>query len=572
MAIDAVSHPTVDWHAIEWPKVYRTVRRLQIRIVKAVQAGQWRRVRALQRLLTRSSSGKALAVRRVTENSGRKTPGVDGEIWDTPTKKATALSQLKSPGYKPLPLRRIYISKSHQRGGPSGGVRPKAKRPLGIPAMKDRALQALHLLALDPIAETQADPHSYGFRIGRSPADAIACCFHVLFRDYAPSWILEVDIRACFDTISHPWLERHIPMEKTLLHKWLKAGYIDQATFHHTDVGTPQGSPISPVMCNMVLDGLEQELEAHFGPKTCRTAKLAQVNMVHFADDLILTGRSKELLQQEVMPLLERFLTPRGLELSPEKTRITHLEEGFDFLGQHIRKYKGKLLIKPSKKSKQSFLDKARKIVKGNSQAKTGHLIAQLNPLIRGWANYHRHVVSKKTFSSIDDALFKCLWQWAKRRHPNKPRRWIKRKYFKSIATRHWVFSGETGDGKELQLMQAADVAIERHTQIRGAVNPYDPKDERYFDQRLGAKWLMGKRGKDKLRRLWLQQEGICPLCHQRITDNPGWEIHHIVRRVDGGPDTLTNLVLLHPNCHRQVHVHGLSVAKPGLVRGLREA
>ena len=187
-----------------------------------------------------------------------------------------------------------------------------------------------------------------------------------------------------------------------------------------------------------------------FGPKTSRTAKQAKVNMVRFADDLILTGSSKELLQKEVRPLLERFLTPRGLELSPEKTRITHVEEGFDFLGQHIRKWKGKLLIKPSKKSKQAFLDKVRKIVKENKQAKTGNLIAQLNPVIRGWANYHRHVASKKTFSSVDDALFKCLWQWAKRRHPNKSRRWVKKKYFKSVQTRNWIFSGETSGGKEL--------------------------------------------------------------------------------------------------------------------------
>ena len=287
MPIDAVSHPTVDWHAIEWPKVYRTVHRLQARIVKAVQAGQWRKVRALQRLLTRSSSGKALAVRRVTENRGRKTPGVDGEVWHTPEKKATAVAELKPQGYKPLPLRRVYIPKSNMEPGPLGRLSRTAQRPLSIPAMKDRAMQALYLLALDPVAETQADKNSYGFRIGRSTADALEQSFNVLCRAYSPSWILEVDIRACFDTISHEWLEPHIPIEKTILRKWLKAGYIDHTSFHPTEEGTPQGAIISPVMCNMVLDGLEKELTDTFGPKTSHQAKKAKVNLVRYADDMV---------------------------------------------------------------------------------------------------------------------------------------------------------------------------------------------------------------------------------------------------------------------------------------------
>ena len=204
-------------------------------------------------------------------------------------------------------------------------------------------------------------------------------------------------------------------------------------------------------------------------------------------DELAEASGAKELLQDEVLPLIERFLKPRGLEVSPEKTQITHIEEGFDFLGQHIRKYKGKLRTKPSKKSVHSLLEKIRKIVQANKQAKTGNMIARLNPLIRGWANYHRHAASKKTFGSVDNALFKLLWQWAKRRHPQKSRKWIKEKYFKSFKERNWVFSGETTDGKELQLTRAVDVAIKRHTKIRGDANPYDPEEERYFDQRLGG-------------------------------------------------------------------------------------
>ncbi len=557
MTIDAVSHSEIDWHAINWQKIYQTVRRLQARIVKATQGSKWRKVRSLQRLLTHSFSGKALAVRRVTESRGKKTSGVDGEIWNTPKKKAEAISRLKQRGYKPLPLRRIYIPKSNGK-----------KRPISIPAMRDRAMQSLHLLALDPVAETQADRNSYGFRVCRSPADAIGQCFTVLSRDDSARWILEADVRSCFDKISHSWLLDNIPMNKAILRKWLKAGFNEGNSFYHTNEGSAQGGPISPVLCNLVLDGLEKKLAAVFGPKTTRKAKEAKVNLIRLADDFVVTGSSREILEQQCVPLIEAFLNARGLELSQEKTRITHIAEGFDFLGQNIRKYKGKLLIKPSKKNVKTFLGKVRETAKGNKQAKAGNLVVLLNPLIRGWANYHRHVSSKRTYVAIDDAIFRLLWQWAKRRHPNKPRRWIKEKYFKSVNNRNWVFSGETSDGEKLRLIRAADTAIKRHIKIRGEANPYDPGDECYFDQRLMMKWLMGEKGVGKLRRLWLQQAGICALCHQKLKDKAECELHHIVRRVDGGSDNLCNLILLHPNCHQQIHNRGISVAKPGLTRG----
>lgn len=561
MTIDAVSHSEMDWHAINWRKVYQIVRRLQARIVKAVQEGKWRKVRSLQRLLTHSFSGKAFAVRKVTENRGKRTPGLDGVIWDTPKKKAAAISRLKRQGYKPRPLRRVYIPKSNGK-----------KRPLGIATMRDRAMQALYLLALDPVAETQADKNSYGFRIGRSTSDAIEQCFKVLSRDCAAQWILDADVRSCFDMICHSWLLANIPIDNTILRKWLKAGFVDGNTFHVTEEGTPQGGPVSPALCNMVLDGLEKEFVAAFGPKASRKAGKAKVNLIRFADDFVVTGSSKELLEKQCIPLIEEFLRPRGLELSQEKTKITHIEEGFDFLGQNIRKYKGKLLIKPSKKSVKTFLGKIREVVKKNQQAKTGNLIATLNPIIRGWANYHRHVCAKRTFASVDNAIFKLVWQWAKRRHPCKPRSWIKEKYFKSVKNRNWIFSGETTDGREFQLIQAADVAIKRHIKIRGDANPYDPKDEHYFDERLKRKWLLGEKGRGRLRLLWLQQKGICLACQLKIIYSDGWELHHIIRRMDGGSDNLDNLMLLHPNCHHQVHSQGLYVAKPGLARDLREA
>jgi RNA-directed DNA polymerase len=319
----AVSRPVTDWHAIPWRKVYREVRRLQARIVQAVQAGRWGKVKALQRLLARSFSARALAVRRVTEATGRRTPGVDGETWDTPASRAAAILRLRQRGYRPKPLRRIYIPKKKNK-----------LRPLGIPAMIDRAQQALHLLTLDPVAETTADPNSYGFRKERSPADAIAQCFITLAKRHAPEWILEGDIKACFDTISHAWLERHIPMDRTILHQWLKAGYLERHTFHPTTAGTPQGGPISPVLANLTLDGLERLLTERY-PKLTRAGKRAKVNFVRFADDFIVTSSSKERLEHEVKPLIMAFLAKRGLELSAEKTHITHINDGFDFLGQN---------------------------------------------------------------------------------------------------------------------------------------------------------------------------------------------------------------------------------------------
>src|SRR6266446_3720787 len=434
-AAGASFHGVTDWHAIDWQKVQRNVRRLQARIVKATQEGKWNKVKTLQRLLTHSFSGKALAVRRVTENQGKNTPGVDQITWNTPQKKMNAVYSLRQRDYHPQPLRRIYIPKKNGK-----------KRGLGIPCMKCRAMQALYLLALDPIAETAADPNSYGFRPQRSTADAIEQCFIVLGKRISPQWILEGDIKGCFDAISHAWLLTHIPMEKAMLRKWLKAGYMEKQVLHPTEEGTPQGGIVSPVLANMALDGLEKRLRETF-PKP-KTGYNAKVNFVRYADDFLITGASKELLEKEVKPLVERFMSERGLELSPEKTVITHIEEGFDFLGQNVRKYNGKMLIRPSKKNVTAFLDKVRNIIKDNKQATAGRLIVQLIPVIQGWARYHQHIASKKTFKKVDHLIFCMLWRWAKRRHPKKGAKWVKNKYFHSRGNRNWVFFGEITDNK----------------------------------------------------------------------------------------------------------------------------
>jgi len=559
--VGAASHASADWGQINWTHVHRDVRRLQARIVQATQAGRWNKVTALQRLLTHSFSGKALAVRRVTENRGHRTPGVDRETWDTPEQKATAITRLRARGYRPQPARRVYIPKASGK-----------RRPLGILTMTDRAMQVLYLLALDPVAETTADRHSYGFRVGRSPADAMERCFKLLSKDDRAEYVLEGDIRSAFDRISHAWLEAHIPLDKAILHKWLKAGYMEKDVFHTTDEGSPQGGPISPALANLTLDGLERLLAEHY-PRTTRAGKRAKVNLCRFADDFLITGSSKELLEEEIKPLVERFLGERGLELSREKTVVTHVEDGFDFLGQTARKRRwggedrAKLFIKPSQKSVKALLRTVRERIKDSRGMTAGDLIEQLNPLIRGWALYHRHVVSKAIFGSVDHAIFKALWAWAVRRHRHKTRRWVKDKYFYVHGLRHWVFTGTvraaSGQRGVVRLVAVAQVRIQRHLKIRAEANPYDPAWEPYFERRLDVKMEETLAGRRTLRRLWQEQQGLCPRCQQKITTLTGWHSHHIVWRSKGGSDSTDNRVLLHPTCHQQVHSQKLSVVKP---------
>jgi len=555
----AAPHELTTWHAIDWQRVHQNVRRLQARIVKATQAGRWGKVKALQRLLTRSFSGKALAVTRVTENQGKRTAGVDQVIWETPEAKTTAVQALRHRPYHPQPLRRVYIPKSNGK-----------QRPLGIPTMHDRAMQALHLLALNPVAETTGDPNSYGFRVERSTADAIEQCFNTLAKKAAPQWILEGDIQACFDRISHDWLLAHVPMDKAMLQKWLKAGYMEQHVRYATEAGTPQGGIISPALANLTLDGLERAVR-QLHPPTTRRGQQAKINVVRYADDFVITGATEALLRDDIRPLVEQFMSERGLTLSPEKTSLTHITDGFDFLGQHIRKYANgkqtKLLITPSAKSRKTLVQNIRTIVKGATQATAGALIQQLNPVIRGWATYHRHVVSKQAFNTVDHVVFRYIWRWAKRRHPNKPAGWLRKRYFRPVGGQAWIARGEvpgkSGKLRPVRLFQASSMPITRHIKVKGAANPFDPEWEPYFEARLDVKMKGKLRGRRHLLRLWKEQNGVCPVCNQKITEITGWHSHHLIWRTHGGTDQAENRVLLHPNCHMQVHSQGLSVAKP---------
>ena len=531
----------VTWNGINWAEVQRQVRGLQARIVKATQAGKHNKVKALQWLLTHSFSGKALAVKRVTENKGKNTPGVGKVTWKTPEAKINAIASLKRRGYSTLPLRRVLIPKKNGK-----------MRPLGIPAMKCRAMQALYLLALEPVAETTADLNSYGFRPERSTADAGAQCFIALAKKASAQWVLEADIKGCFDNISHDWMIAHIPTDKTVLKKWLKAGFVYQNELFPTDAGTPQGGIISPVAANMALDGLETMLAEKF-PQARRAG--FKMNMVRYADDFIITGHSKEWLEQEVKPAVVEFLVDRGLVLSPEKTKITHIKDGFDFLGWNIRKYNGKLLMKPSKANVKAHLDKIREVIKGNKTAKQANLIKLLNPVLRGWANYHCHVVAKKTFARIDANVWSMLWRWAVRRHPEKGARWVRKKYFQTRGSRNWVFAAtekeEDGTSRESVLLKESDTSIKRHIKIKAAANPHDPQWEQYFESRWGKKMLNSARGHRILYRAWRRQDGMCSSCQKPITRRASWEVSHIVKRSEGGSDAASNLHMHHLNCRR---------------------
>jgi RNA-directed DNA polymerase len=346
--------------------------------------------------------------------------------------------------------------------------------------MTDRAMQALEALALDPIIESTSDKHSYGFRKERSCHDARVKLFSDLSNRYAPQWIVEGDIKACFDEIAHDWLLEHTPMDKARLKEFLKAGYVYDKQLFPTERGTPQGGVLSPILANHTLNGMDALLADNFKPERTWKGKpyvplKPKVNLVRYADDFVITARTREIAEK-VKEQVRSHVRERGLQLSEEKTVITSIEEGFDFLGWNFRKYNGKLLIKPSKESQKRIREKIRAVILGNIGRTQDELIRILNPIIMGWSTYHQGAVSKRVFSRIDSLTFRLLWKWARRRHPNKGRRWIKNRYWKTVGKKHWTFKDT------LTLKYMADRKIVRHIPLKSDMNPYIDKD--YFQKR----------------------------------------------------------------------------------------
>ena len=467
----------INWLAVDFDIVEQSVKILQNRIVKAKLASRSRMVKKLQSLLVKSLNARILAVKRVSKNKGKNTAGVDGKLLDTNIKKSKYVADLKIklPDYKSMPLKRIEIPKKNGK-----------LRPLGIPTMFDRSIQALYKLALEPIAEVVADKNSYGFRPKRSTQDAMKQVWLCTSKKNGGEWILEADIKGCFDNISHQWMYDNIPLDNRLLKQWLKSGFIKDDTLFPTDAGTPQGGIISPILANMVLDGIEDIVKNH----KARFQKMVngviiyrhtnRLNFIRYADDFVITGRTPEDLRL-VQKDIEKFLNIRGLELSKEKTHITNIRDGFDYLGFNFRKYPNdKVIVTPTKDGIKSFKSKIKEIFKKYNSSSLTMLITKLNPLLRGWANYYRFVNSKVIFSKLDSYIWRKSLNWMKRIHQRRETKKYYKQYFKPFPN---YKSDVLSDGRQF-VYRLSTLPLKEFIKIKSEANPYDTSFDDYFIKR----------------------------------------------------------------------------------------
>ena len=568
-ALGVVNGPedeSLDWHAIDWRATEETVRRLRQRIFTASQVGDLKRVRNLQKLMLRSRANTLLSVRRVTElNAGRKTSGVDGKVVLLPSSKAELVDwvQHNAGPWQARPVKRVYIPKA-------GGK----QRPLGIPVIVDRVLQARVVNALEPEWEARFEPRSYGFRPGRGCHDAIDAIFHVA-RGANPRrrWVLDADLAAAFDRIDHDHLLRQLGTfpARGLIADWLTAGVVEKGRFAPTEEGTPQGGVVSPLLLNVALHGMEQAAGVRYqtaGAHTAATEPGSPV-LIRYADDLVALCHTRDEAQQ-VKARLSGWLTPRGLTFNEDKTRIVTLDDGFDFLGFTVRRQSGKLLIKPSKVALRRIRERLRTEMRALRGANAAMVLVRLNPIIRGWAAYYRTAVSSEAFSALDRHLWRLTYKWAKHGHPNKPKRWVVKRYFgafnKSRRDR-WVFGDRDSGAYRTKF---AWTGIVRHRMVKGGSSPDDPALAQYWAdrRRRGAPPPM-----DQLSlRLLKTQAGRCPSCGDLLlhADHPPqtpseWEqwvrvtgkalrkqrLTH--RRRDGSGET-SSLRLVHARCRGGQH------------------
>jgi RNA-directed DNA polymerase len=537
-----------DWNAINWRKVNRTVRNLRQRIFRATQEGNLKKVRSLQKLMLKSYSNRLVSVRRVAQiNAGKNTPGVDKLVIKTPAARGRMVDTLAHfTLWKAKPARRVYIPKANGK-----------LRPLGIPVVFDRCLQAMVKNALEPAWEARFEGSSYGFRPGRSCHDAIEKIFVLARPNKTKKWVLDADIRGAFDHISHDHLLKTIgPVPgRELIKQWLKAGYVEHGTFHATEQGTPQGGVVSPLLANIALHGMEEAIGVKYDYRGQLIGKRA---VVRYADDFVCFCETREDAEQ-VQGILVEWLKERGLTLSEEKTRIVHLTEGFDFLGFNIRHYPApqtsrtgwKLLIKPSKESVQDVQKKLKdlwaKVQGTNVQA----ILTKFNPVIRGWANYFRTAVAKEIFSNLDRWMFYKADHYTRRMHPKKPKDWRHRKYWGRLKLDRldpWVF-GDKQTGA--YLLKFSWFPIERHTLVKGMSSPDDPRLKDYWRKRQAAKAKDLTLSQQKLAQ---RQQGRCRQCGESLFNDEELQVHHLLARSQGGKNNYSNLVLVHLLCHQQIH------------------
>jgi RNA-directed DNA polymerase len=543
-----VTERRTDWNSINWWKANRIVRNLRQRIFRASTEGNLKKVRSLQKLMLRSYSNILTSVRRVTQvNKGKNTPGVDKILVKTPKARGKLVKELTCyTPWKAEPVRRVYIPKANG----------KKQRPLGIPTIKNRCLQAMVKNSLEPYWEAKFEGISYGFRPGRSTHDAIARVYTIARPHCKKKWVVDADIKGAYDNIDHEFLLKIIGSfpAKELIKQWLKAGYMECGRIHKTETGVPQGGVISPLLFNIALHGAESVLGIRYDNWGRNQSKRS---IVRYADDMVVFCESKEDAE-ELVQILEGWLKEKGLELSPEKTKIRHLSDGFDFLGFNIRQYRSqhaqtgwKLLIKPSKESVQNLRDKLRKTWYSLKGQNISAIVRKLNPVIRGWANYYRIGVSGKTFSKLDNWMFRREVRYVNHTHPKKPKYWKKDRYWGKLIPNkqdNWVFGDKQ---KGLYLLKFSWFNIERHVLVKGRASPDDPNLREYWQKRSAAKIkdLMPSR-----KRMAKEQMGICPVCGESLFDDEELQVHHKKLIKEGGTDSYGNLQLLHLYCHQQIH------------------
>src|SRR3989440_3387672 len=537
-----------NWNAIDWRKANRTVRNLRHRIFRATQEGNQKKVRSLQKLMLKSYSNRLVSVRRVAQiNAGKHTPGVDKLVIKTPAARGRMVGALAhySP-WKAKPVRRVYIPKANHK-----------LRPLGIPVVVDRCLQAMIKNALEPAWEARFEGSSYGFRPGRSGHDAIEKIFVLARPNKTKKWVLDADIRGAFDNISHEYLLKAIGSVpgKELIKQWLKAGYVEHGTFQATEQGTPQGGVVSPLLANIALHGMEEAIGVTYDYRGQLIGKRA---VVRYADDFICFCETREDAER-VQGILTEWLKERGLTLSEEKTRIVHLTEGFDFLGFNIRHYPApqtsrtgwKLLIKPSKEAVQDVQKKLKELWRKVQGTNVQSVLAKLNPLIRGWANYFRTAVAKEIFSSLDRWMFYKADRYTRRMHPKKSTAWRHHKYwgrFQLDRLDPWVFGDKHTGG---HLLKFSWFPIGRHVLVKGRASPDDPSLKDYWTKRQAAKTKDLAVSKQKLAK---RQHGRCPECGDSLFNEEELQVHHLLARSQGGQNSYSNLALVHLFCHQQIH------------------